>query len=262
MPLSPKSEDPELYQHLPQVITAMPRSQPTHAYNAPHTHVRGQLLYAISGLMRVDTDHGRWFIPPRRALWIPAGVVHDQLMLSPVQMRTLYIDMNVAQDLGAHCRVLEVSVLLRELILALIAEPVAYNPEGRNGHVVALILSELQRARACALVLPWPRDRRLIAVCNALLAAPGHTQTVEYWADKVGASPRTLIRLFIKETGLTYRQWLQQMRLTEALNRLETGAAIAPLAHALGYASASAFSAMFRSLLGESPREYLARNAG
>jgi len=256
-PLLPKSEDFHDYQSVPRRLTAMARDQPTGAYNEPHTHPRGQLLYAKSGLMRVATENGLWFMPPKRALWIPAGVVHDQLMLSPVKMRNIYIEPRTAAAFGDKCRVIEVSLLLRELILALMAQPIEYVLDDRNANIVALILSELKISRTVPLEIPWPRDRRLVAVCEAILAAPEYLHTIEYWAENVGASPRTLIRLFLKETGLTYRHWVQQVRLAEALNRLEQGESVGRIARDLGYASPSAFTAMFKRVLGESPRDYL-----
>jgi AraC-like DNA-binding protein len=97
-------------------------------------------------------------------------------------------------------------------------------------------------------------------VCNAILEHPEQPHSVDYWADKVGASSRTLIRLFLKETGLTFRHWVQQVRLATALDRLENGQAIGAIARDLGYASPSAFSAMFRRVMGESPREFLIRD--
>nr|WP_256352227.1 AraC family transcriptional regulator [Pseudomonas gingeri] len=85
------------------------------------------------------------------------------------------------------------------------------------------------------------------------------TRTIEQWSEVVGASTRTLIRLFIKETGITYRQWVQQVRLAQALTMLEAGEPINRIADSLGFASPSAFSAMFKRILGESPRDYLDR---
>ncbi|WP_202877211.1 AraC family transcriptional regulator [Pseudomonas kairouanensis] len=255
-----RSEDYLDYQDVPRVMTALVRNQASGEYNAPHTHRHGQLLYAISGVMRAEADGSLWFLPPKRALWIPAGVVHDQLMLTPVQMRSIYIQADAAQGFGDRCRVVDVSLLLRELILVLASEPIEYSLEGRNSHVVALILSELAAAPTLPLQIPWPLDRRLLVVCNAILDAPGQSHLVEYWADKVGASSRTLIRLFLKETGLTYRQWVQQVRLACALERLEKGESVGRIARELGYVSASAFSAMFRRAIGTSPREFLVRD--
>ncbi|WP_248739045.1 AraC family transcriptional regulator [Pseudomonas sp. MWU12-2029] len=248
------------YQDVPRVMTVLVRDQATGEYNEPHVHRHGQLLYASNGVMRVATERGLWILPPKRALWIPPGVIHDQLMLSAVKMRSIYIEPQVCAGLGHHCKVLEIPGLLRELILALADQPIEYPQEGRNAHIVALILSELQAARTLPIELPWPVDRRLVTVCEAILQDPGQDHSIGYWADRVGASSRTLIRLFVNETGLNFRHWLQQVRLATAIDRLDKGQSIGVIARDLGYASQSAFSAMFRRVMGESPREFLVRD--
>jgi AraC-like DNA-binding protein len=252
-----RSADHSDYQFIPRVMTALARDEPTGNYIAPHSHPRGQLLYATSGLMRAATETGIWLLPPQRGLWIPPGVIHDQRMLSPAAIRTIYIEPVTAERLGNACRTIEVSLLLRELMLALLAEPVEYSLNERNNHLVALILSELETARTINLEIPWPKDRRLLSICEAVLDAPQTPMSLDYWSDKVGGSSRTLIRLFIKETRLTFRHWVQQVRLAEALNRLENGESIANVADGLGYASPSAFAAMFRKTMGQSPTDYL-----
>jgi hypothetical protein len=155
---------------------------------APHHHERAQLLYATEGLMRVQTDAGVWILPPRRALWIPPGVVHHWTSLSKVTMRTIYVEAEAAKAFGDGCRVIEVSPLLRELILALLAEPIEYPIPGRGEHLAMLILSELAAAETVPIAIPWPRDRRLVAVCSAIMADPGSSRNIEQWADEVGAS--------------------------------------------------------------------------
>ncbi|MDD1963968.1 helix-turn-helix transcriptional regulator [Pseudomonas putida] len=254
-----RSVDYQDYRDVPRPMTVLVRDQQTGEYNAPHDHRHGQILYAASGMMRAVTEDGLWFLPPRRALWIPPGIVHDQLMLSPVQLRSVYIEPHLAEGFGDSCKIVEVSVMLRELILALADQPIEYPQEGRNAHIVALILHEIASAQSLPLQIPWPVDRRLVTVCKAILEHPEQPHSVEFWADKVGASSRTLIRLFIKETGLTFRHWVQQVRLATAIDRLEQGQAVGRVARDLGYASQSAFSAMFRRVMGESPREFLYR---
>jgi AraC-like DNA-binding protein len=247
------------YQFVPRRVTAMSLDQATGDYIEPHKHPRGQLLYASSGLMRAATEDGIWFIPPQRGLWIPAGIVHDQLMLSPVKMRTVYIERSLDVKLGDRCRVIEVHTLLRELITALAAEPIEYELEGRNSLIVGLMLEEIARSRTVPLEIPWPKDKRIVSICEAILETPGTALTMAHWADSAGASERTLIRLFLKETGLSYRQWIQQARLAAALTQLEQGGAVAEVSNNLGYSSASAFTVMFRRVLGETPTDYLSR---
>ena len=247
------------YQFVPRQVTAMSLDQATGDYIEPHKHPRSQLLYASSGLMRAATVDGIWFIPPQRGLWIPANVVHDQLMLSPVKMRTVYIETSVDIKLGDRCRVIEVHTLLRELITALASEPIEYELEGRNALIVGLMLEEIIRSRIVPLEIPWPKDKRIVSICQAILKTPGTSLTMAHWADQAGASERTLIRLFLKETGLSYRHWMQQVRLASALTQLEQGGGIAEVSNDLGYASPSAFTAMFRRVLGETPTDYLSR---
>ncbi|ELX09527.1 transcriptional regulator, AraC family [Janthinobacterium sp. HH01] len=252
-----RSSDHRDYQRVPRVVTAMARDEVHGVSVAPHSHERAQLLYATEGLMKVKTAFGVWILPPRRALFIPPGVVHQWTSLSRVTMRTIYIEAKVAQAFGDSCRVIEVSPLLRELILSLLDEPIEYPLPGRGEHLAMLILSELAAAETVPIAIPWPRDRRLLAVCEGIVDDPGSPRTIEDWAAEAGASARTLIRLFPKETGLHYRQWVQQVHLAEAFGRLARGDSVSEIAAALGYASPSAFSAMFRRILGKTPQHYL-----
>jgi len=258
-----RSRNPADYQHLPQPVAAMAKEFMPSANTGPHTHPRGQLLYAVAGVMRVGTPGGFWTLPPLRALWVPPGVEHAVEMLEAVSMRTLYVHADAARTLWPHCQVLEVSPLLRELILALAAEPMQYDPtpHTRAGLVAALLLEELRGAPVLPIQIPWPQDRRLQTICRALLAQPGLQRRIEDWGDAVGASGRTLIRLFQAELGLNYRQWVQQVRLAEALRRLSQGQPVARVAAELGYRSPSAFSAMFRKALGAPPQHYLKASA-
>jgi len=219
----------------------------------PHTHPWSQLIHAISGVMRVSTSQGTWILPPHRALWVPPGVQHGLRMVGAVKMRTLYITPEASLPPQAVCKIVMVSGLLRELILAAIAG----GTEERIAHVQALVLDELRHLDAQPLHLPLPREGRLKKICDALLADPGRGESLEDWADLVGVSSRTLARLFQKDLGMRFVDWRQQARLAEALSRLASGVPVSSVAHALGYDSPAAFSAMFRRTLGSAPRDCL-----
>lgn len=221
-----------------------------------HTHPRAQLLYAVEGVMRIQTPQSVWTIPSHRALWVPPNVEHHSFMMSDLEMRTLYVSAEIPLSLGTDCRAISVSGLLRELILGLLQEPAEYPIPGRGEHLVALILMEIDRAATQAVEIPWPQDRRLQKVCQFVMNSPGITHTIDDLAAMAGASARTLIRLFPKETGLKYHQWVQQVQLAEAIGRLGRGESIARIASFLGYSSASAFSAMFKRNTGVPPNQY------
>lgn len=248
---------PEALQKVPRPIVAWGGHYASGDEIPVHTHPRAQLLYAVEGVMRVITPNSVWTIPSHRALWVPPNIEHHSFMMSDLEMRTLYVSEDVPLSLGTECRAISVSGLLRELILGLLQEPAEYPIPGRGEHLVALILMEIDRAATQAVEIPWPQDRRLQTVCQYVMNSPGISHTIDDLAAMAGASARTLIRLFPKETGLKYHQWVQQVQLAEAICRLGRGESIARIASFLGYASPSAFSAMFKRSFGVTPNQYL-----
>src|SRR5258706_89183 len=82
-----------------------------------HLHPEDQLLFASQGVMTVRTRQGIWVVPPLRAVWIPANTLHTVSMSGRVSMRTLYLLPSLARALPRKCFVINVSSLLRQLIL-------------------------------------------------------------------------------------------------------------------------------------------------
>ena len=251
--LAERSTDPAAYQNVPRPVAAMAKRFPPGFQITPHAHPRDQLLYAVSGVMRVQTDTAAWIVPPDRAVYLPAGTRHFVAIRDELEMRTLYIEDGAAAGIARRPSVLEVSDLLRSLILALIEEPVLYDEDGRGGLVARLILVELAAARRLPLMVPMPSDRRLRRVCDALLANPDSNATLEGWAGEAGASARTLARLFKRQLNIGFGAWRQRVRFHNAVEALAAGEPIGQVARANGYRSASAFSAAFRKAMGMTP---------
>jgi AraC-like DNA-binding protein len=226
-----------------------------------HRHAAAQLIFASRGVMTVTTAEGRWVVPPERAVWVPPLVPHAIRMTGAVHMRTLYLDGSAVVPAPAACAVVQVSPLLRELILRAVAFRQPYPRAGREARLVAVLLDELTLARTAPLHLPMPRDRRLLAITERLAADPADKRPLAAWARTAGASPRTLARLFRRETGLGFAHWRQQARLLRALERLAAGEAVTTVALELGYEGPSAFISMFRSRLGATPGRYFAAPA-
>ena len=190
-------------------------------------------------------------MPPQRALWMPAGVVHWISCRTAVAMRTVYLDPAAVPAGGGETSVLAATPLLREIILRLVeGEPCA------PAALIAVLVGELTAVSVAPLHLPEPRDPRLRRVCAAMRAAPGGAAGLAEHARAAGASSRTLMRLFPAETGLTFRAWQRQLRLLAALEHLALGQPVTTVAFDLGYASPSAFIAAFRLALGVTPARY------
>lgn len=256
--MASRSTNREDYQVVPRPVGAMAKDFPDGYFIAPHAHRRSQLVYASSGVMRVRTPQGAWVVPPHRAVWVPADVVHDVRMAGAVAMRTLYVEPDAIATLPRECCVVAVSPLLRELVLRAVELPLLYDEGGPAGRVMALILDELRALPVLPLNLPMPGDPRLARICRAILGHPASALTLAGWGRQTGASSRTLARGFLRETGMTFGRWRQQARLLEALSRLAQGQSVTTIALDLGYDSPSAFTSMFRRALGRTPSAYFA----
>lgn len=243
-------------QHSLPSVEVLARDDPKGFVIAPHAHGEHQIVHASSGIMRVMTDAAAWIVPRGRALWMPARTVHWIACVTDVSMRTVYLQPSAALKTPQSCAVWAVTGLMREVMLRLVEGAVS---DAQRALLVALLVSEIEAADQVPLNLPMPRDRRLRRVTEALQAAPGDNRTLEDWARLAGAAPRTLIRLFHKETGLGFREWRRQARLMAALERLAQREPVTTVALDLGYASPSAFIQAFREVLGVTPARYFER---
>ena len=221
-----------------------------------HRHYRAQLTFASAGVLTVGTAEGTWVVPPQQAVWIPAGTLHEVSTEGPASLRFLYLHPQAAAALSPGCYVLAVSDLLRALIFRTAAFPAHYGDASPEARIIQVILDELRASKPEPLHLPLPQDKRLKVITGALLEDPAIDASLGQWADRAGASERTLARLFLKETGMTFGAWRQRLRLLSAVARLAEGAAVTNVAYDLGYDSPSAFIAMFRKTLGRTPGRY------
>lgn len=225
---------------------------------ARHTHAWAQVAYTSRGVLRIGTVGTTWMVPPSRAIWVPPHVLHEVAIIEDAFMRTLYVNESVVPAGLDACRVVEVSGLLREVIAALDTPNL---PPARERLLGALALDELTRSEPLPLSVPMPSEKRLRALCEAVLADPANADSLENWAATVGASTRTIARLFRQELGVSFSQWRQQAILARAIPLLSQGRPLSHVAQALGYQSQSAFSAMFRRAFGQSPRAFIVRGA-
>ncbi|HWH73592.1 MAG TPA: helix-turn-helix transcriptional regulator [Methylibium sp.] len=238
----------------------------------PHRHDWAQLAWSATGVLRLTTRGGTYLVPPSRALWIPPGVEHAVTVVERAALCTLYLHQRPgccgpgarkpADGAGwQQCRVLEVSDLLRALMLALPSAPdspgdgpaPAAEALERERLIAPLLADELRRAAPVPLGVAMPQDKRLRALCEAVLAAPTRHDTLGAWVRDVGASERTIARLFRDELGTSFGQWRQQVLLARALTLAARKRPMSEIAAELGYASPSAFSAMVRRSLGAPP---------
>jgi AraC-like DNA-binding protein/quercetin dioxygenase-like cupin family protein len=225
-----------------------------------HFHDWDQLVYATSGVMTVRTEAGTWIVPAQRAVWIPAGTPHQIRMSGHVSMRTLYLKPGLARRLARHCEVVNVSPLMKELILHACTAPALARKRPQETHLVGTILDQLHGAKSVALQLPEVGDARSVRVAKLLVDDPSDQRSLDALCERAGASKRTIERLFRIQTGMTFGKWRQQLRLMHALRMLAEGRKITDVALESGYSTTSAFISMFKKTLGTTPSRYFRRS--
>jgi AraC-like DNA-binding protein len=244
------------YQGLPRPIGVLGKSYPSGADIPLHHHRRGQLLYAISGLMRVATGRTVFVLPPNRALWLPPGEPHALQILDRAEMRNLYIEPDVRLFADPTPKILAMTPLVRALILRLLEEPPLYDEAGPPGMVAALLLAEIPRLAEVPLSAALPSDPRLRHLTDAILASPSVDWPLERAAEVAALSPRTLERHIQSDIGMSYGRWRQQLLMLEAVALLESNISIPETSRRLGYGNPSAFTAAFKRSFGKSPSRF------
>lgn len=244
------------------------RDLPQDTHFEPHQHGWAQLACCASGLLQVvvralgpaGTEQDISVIaPPQRAVWIPPGARHSVMVVEAAQSRTVYLHASLVPPGWQQVRVLAVTPLLHALIDA--QDQADYRDrQDQQAALTTLVRHELAHATCLPVGVPLPPagrgDRRLRALCQGLLAQPDAFGTLAQWAAAHGASERTMARLFRAELGMSFHHWRQQAVLARALPRLAQGVPVAQVAADSGYASESAFSAMFKASMGASPRHF------
>lgn len=205
--------------------------------------------------MTVTGSSITWFVPPGRAVWIPAGVEHAIRMWGTVAMRSMYFCPDCAVK-SAACKVISVSPLLRELILRSVDLAALDSREPAEQQIAALLLHEVESAGDGPLQLPLPADARARKAADAVLRDPSRKALADDVARDAGLSERTLERLFAAETGMSFGVWRQKARLLGSLRALLETRSVTEAALESGYSSASAYIAAFRQTFGHTPGSF------
>ena len=241
---------------LKSAITTLTHDYPAGHVVPLHFHDRDQLVYASRGVMTVRTRNGTWVVPPHRAVWIPAEIPHTITMSGLVAMRTLYLRTRLAKQLPRDCCVINVSTLLKELILHACSVRTLKKSVKWQMHLVAVILHQLEAVQTIPLQLPHLSDPRLVRIAEILMSDPREARTLAQLCTGTGAGKRSVERLFQQETGMTFGKWRQQLRLMQGMRLLAEGAKVTQAALESGYSTPSAFTSMFRKTLGLTPSSY------
>ncbi len=224
-----------------------------------HTHRESQFFFLERGELTCEASNAVWIVPPQSALWIPGDVSHKIRARAPLEGYTVFVAPDAVTTLPNECCAVTASPLLRELVRRMATRPALYDLDGPDARLVSVLLDELSRVSTEHHRLPMPTDPRLRRLVEGMTANPSDGATTKTWAKRIGVGERTLNRILVEETGLSFGRWRQQLHIILALQHLSRGATVQSVACDLGYESASSFVTMFRKALGVSPARYMAR---
>jgi AraC-like DNA-binding protein/quercetin dioxygenase-like cupin family protein len=219
-----------------------------------HSHAQPQILWPARGVLGVAVGDDQWVLPPTRALWMPRDVVHRTGANRTAVVHGIFLD-------DARCpvdwdrpTVLAVGPLLAELFAHLSRDDLA---EPARARAEAVLLDLLEPLPSAPLTVRMPADPRAARVAEALRDHPADQRGLAAFARAADTSERTLSRLFVSGTGSSFDRWRTGIRMWAALPMLADGEPVSRVAHAVGYATPSAFLAAFRRTVGTTPTGYL-----
>lgn len=222
-----------------------------------HQHRKAQLVLALRGGVSCEVPNALWMVPPNCAVWVPGGLPHSNRVTPNARICLLFVEPGAAA-LPQECCTLAISPLVRELIQHLAGLPHDYEPDSATGRIARVLLDELANMPVEQLHLPISTEPRIRRIADALAGDPADRSTLAEWASRVAMSERTLARLMLRETGLTFGRWRQQLQLLVALRQLAAGATVQQVSAELGYESVTAFITMFKKAIGQPPGRYFA----
>jgi len=213
-----------------------------------------QLLYAASGAMTVSIPTGSWIIPRHRALWIPGNEPATVVNRSRVGVRSLYLA-SPLRALPGTARGITVSRFCRELLLHTVRCCPLDLDDAVHSALLTVLVDQLRAMPDAPLWLPRPTDPRAVAFAQA--AEANTTADTGELARQVGASRRTLERVFAAQTGLSLGAWRRRAHILGSLDCLAAGETVTRAAQSSGYTTSSAYVAAFKRELGITPRQFV-----
>lgn len=221
----------------------------------PHSHEKSQLLYIKRGFIKVYLEDALFLIPKGQAILIPAGIRHRGLTHSDVEYINLYFNLTIF-NLPKTIKHMDVSPLLNASINKVPDFPKSYDKDSPSFHLALVIADEINLAAKAAFSLPLPTDKRCDKIITYFEKAKDEMPTLQEISNNIGASSRTLTRIFQKETGMSFEKWRQKYLLLRAIVLLTEGHSTTSIAQKLGYSNDSAFIAMFKRLSGKTPSRF------
>ncbi|NQZ92658.1 MAG: helix-turn-helix transcriptional regulator [Moritella sp.] len=231
-----------------------------------HHHTWHQLIFPIQGLIQTEAEQCQFLVPHTTAIFIPAGVKHESIAITDTTFIGLYINPEHSRfderNNGQRLKQVSMTPFLKELILMIKqqCQTELATSHGNTLRLIEVLYDQIHTSESFKFKLLLPKDRRIKQIFERLTARPELDLTLSKWAGIVGASERTLSRIFAKEFNTSFTLWRQHLRLIHSLSLLESGLSIQNVAHQVGYQNDSSYIKAFKDRFGLTPQQFRLRD--
>ncbi|GAK17020.1 LOW QUALITY PROTEIN: transcriptional regulator, AraC family [Vibrio sp. JCM 19053] len=241
--------------HSPVLVKTI--DMPKGYIDALHQHTWHQIIFPIKGLLQTQTEHYQHLVPHTSALFVPAGVQHESIALS----NTIFVGIYLNPEFGATYEHKE--PLLRRFMsfYKRSADCVKVRQAREVLHLLAVLHDQILKRNVQTFQLLLPQDRRLKLIFERLTDEPALSCSLKEWGEKIGASERTLSRLFAKEFNTSFLLWRQQIRLIYSLSLLDESLPIQAIADLVGYQNDSSYIKAFKAYFDMTPQQFRVNGA-
>lgn len=247
----------ELIEHAShqQMITKI-MHMPSGYVDDVHAHPWHQIVFPLSGLLQSTIGDNSAIVPHNAMLYIPAHTEHKSVAVTETQFMAIYLNPGKMVQFGCEPKSFLATAFIKELILLLFEPTLVQHPSSHITHLLTVLRDQIEMASGYEIPLLIPKDKRLLSIFLQLKQHLDLPYTLKEWAQKVGASERTLSRICASEFKQSFSLWRQNIRLVLSLQRLDSDRSIQDIALELGYASDSAYIHAFKKLFNQTPRKY------
>ncbi|UPR53371.1 helix-turn-helix transcriptional regulator [Vibrio cyclitrophicus] len=224
--------------------------------DAMHQHTWHQVIFPIKGLLQTKTEHYQHLVPHTSALFMPAGVQHESIALSHTTFVGIYLNPAFGIKYEPQVRTITLTPFLNELLQEIRRQCEGLVSDEEVSRLLSVLHDQIMKDNVQTYQLLLPEDRRLKLIFEALTEAPTLNFSLKEWGEKVGASERTLSRLFSKEFNTSFQLWRQQIRLIYSLSLLDEGFSIQSIADQVGYQNDSSYIKAFKASFDVTPQQF------
>ncbi len=217
----------------------------------PHSHLFGQISYTSEGVLYIQAEDKVYIVPPNMAIYLPPKIVHQNKTHKKVIITTLYISNKFKKIFFNQIRLINITELIKNIItkINLLTKAELHQLKGRR--LISILLDEIFMNEPVSYTELIITDNLIIKkVYDIFCKARNNYPSIEQTAELIHVSSRTLLRIFKKETGMSFILWKQRFLFIKSIELLQKYRSTGLVAYHLGYKSDAAFISMFKKMSG------------